>query len=211
MSTMALIRILAVAVVLATAGFIPSAVAQYHLCNRTEFVIVAAVGQRVADQWWSRGWWRLLPGDCATPIARQLNDRIYAVYAETERRTTAAEPRMWAGSVALCTSAEPFEVAAGADCRTRGYEQRGFQAVDVGDRIEWTTNFSSPSGWPTLDAARIAGAQRLLTLQGYPSGSIDGVAGQRTAAAVRAFQRQHGLPVDGFVTPALLSVIAGAF
>ena len=208
---MALIRVLTLAVVLTTAGFVPPAAAQYHLCNRTEFVIVAAIGQRVADQWWSRGWWRLLPGDCATPIARRLEDRIYAVYAETERRTTAAEPRVWMGPVALCTSTEPFEVATGTDCRSLGYQQRGFQAVEVGDRIEWTTNFTSLSGWPTLDAARIAGAQRLLNLQGYPSGSVDGVAGQRTAAAVRAFQRQHGLPVDGFVTPTLLSVIAEAF
>lgn len=43
--------------------------------------------------------------------------------------------------------------------------------------------------------------QMALASFGYPTGSIDGIWGRRTIEAVRAFQRDHGLAVDGIVGP----------
>jgi peptidoglycan hydrolase-like protein with peptidoglycan-binding domain len=43
--------------------------------------------------------------------------------------------------------------------------------------------------------------QFLLLRQGFPVGNFDGVFGPRTAEAVRAFQRWHGLAPDGAVGP----------
>jgi LysM repeat protein len=47
--------------------------------------------------------------------------------------------------------------------------------------------------------AQIAGLQFALRAQGLYHGAIDAVSGPRTVAAVRAFQRIHGLPVTGLV------------
>src|SRR5258706_13739594 len=46
---------------------------------------------------------------------------------------------------------------------------------------------------------QIAGLQVALRAQGLYHGAIDAVSGPGTVAAVRAFQRSHGLPVTGIV------------
>ena len=50
--------------------------------------------------------------------------------------------------------------------------------------------------------------QRLLTQRGYDTGGIDGIIGPRTRAALRAYQRDAGLPADGFATVRLLNRLA---
>lgn len=49
--------------------------------------------------------------------------------------------------------------------------------------------------------------QRLLTAKGYDTGGVDGIVGPRTRAALRAFQRDQGLPPDGFATVKLLGLL----
>ena len=50
-------------------------------------------------------------------------------------------------------------------------------------------------------------AQQLLTELGYNPGPIDGDYGRRTAAAVKAFQRDAGITQDGWIDQDLLSVL----
>jgi membrane-bound lytic murein transglycosylase B len=50
---------------------------------------------------------------------------------------------------------------------------------------------------------RFAFQQDLKTL-GYDPGTVDGMLGSNTRAALRAYQRARGLPADGFATKALL-------
>lgn len=56
--------------------------------------------------------------------------------------------------------------------------------------------------------ALIAEAQRGLRRHGFDAGPADGIAGPRTEAAVRAFQRRIGQRPDGVVDPALLRDLA---
>jgi len=58
------------------------------------------------------------------------------------------------------------------------------------------------SGDPT-----VAEAQRLLNNLGYDAGPVDGLYGPRTAAALRAFQEDHGLPADGLVDAGSVSAL----
>ena len=46
--------------------------------------------------------------------------------------------------------------------------------------------------------------QQLLNRLGFDAGSEDGLPGPRTRAAIRAFQKEHSLPPDGYPAPALL-------
>jgi hypothetical protein len=46
--------------------------------------------------------------------------------------------------------------------------------------------------------------QAELARHGYYDGPLDGVVGEGTRRAIRAYQRDHGLPVTGEITPELL-------
>ena len=54
------------------------------------------------------------------------------------------------------------------------------------------------------DDATVAAVQRRLARAGYYHGSIDGVIGPGTRSAVRAFERNNGLPADGVIDSQLL-------
>lgn len=49
--------------------------------------------------------------------------------------------------------------------------------------------------------------QTLLTSLGYATGEPDGVIGAQTRSAVRMYQKDKGLPADGFVTQGLLNLL----
>ena len=63
------------------------------------------------------------------------------------------------------------------------------------------------SGRPAASVVREI--QTRLRRLGYSVGAIDGRAGPRTAAAVEAFQRARGLPVDGRLSLELLHLLRG--
>jgi len=45
--------------------------------------------------------------------------------------------------------------------------------------------------------------QQILNRLGFDAGPEDGLPGSRTRSAVRAFQKEHSLPPDGYPSPAL--------
>jgi peptidoglycan hydrolase-like protein with peptidoglycan-binding domain len=53
-------------------------------------------------------------------------------------------------------------------------------------------------------------AQTSLKVLGYDPGPADGLMGQKTADALRAYQKACGLPSDGVLSAALLCHLAGA-
>jgi peptidoglycan hydrolase-like protein with peptidoglycan-binding domain len=57
---------------------------------------------------------------------------------------------------------------------------------------------------PQMAHAYIVGIQEELALHGYRAGPADGVMGPQTQAAIRAYQRDAGLPVTGVATKELL-------
>jgi hypothetical protein len=52
--------------------------------------------------------------------------------------------------------------------------------------------------------------QERLAALGYKPGKADGMMGPRTRAAIRAFERDHGMPQTGKITPELASALATA-
>jgi len=46
-----------------------------------------------------------------------------------------------------------------------------------------------------------------LTALGFDTGGADGVLGRRTRAALRGWQKTHGLAADGFPTTGLLAML----
>ena len=59
----------------------------------------------------------------------------------------------------------------------------------------------------TFDKAAVRAVQAALNAAGYDCGQPDGLAGKKTAAAVSAYQRDHGMPETGEITRALLEAL----
>jgi len=57
---------------------------------------------------------------------------------------------------------------------------------------------------PQMEQAYVVGIQKELRAHGYDAGPVDGALGPRTAAAIRRYQRDAGLPVDGVASKELL-------
>ena len=58
--------------------------------------------------------------------------------------------------------------------------------------------------------AEVKVCQELLTAQGYSPGTVDGVYGTQTIAAVTAYQRDHGLTADGICGPMTWAALEAA-
>ncbi|MFQ6018341.1 MAG: peptidoglycan-binding protein [Kiloniellaceae bacterium] len=68
----------------------------------------------------------------------------------------------------------------------------------------------SAAAEPSNDQNLVLSIQRNLKRIGMDPGPVDGRMGARTVAAIEAYQRQHGLPVDGRATRELLAHLDGA-
>ena len=88
-----------------------------------------------------------------------------------------------------------------------GAVQAGFTAPDLG-AMETRTLIRAATTVDEMPSemarAYIEDIQTELLARGYNAGPIDGVMGQRTSGAIRAYQRDVGLPVDGVASKELL-------
>jgi hypothetical protein len=82
-----------------------------------------------------------------------------------------------------------------------GYPYYGAYPYGYGYYAPGTTVYAT-SG--INDDATVAAVQRRLARGGYYHGSVDGVIGPGTRTAIRAFERNNGLPVDGVIDRQLL-------
>ncbi|WP_224703657.1 lytic murein transglycosylase [Devosia aquimaris] len=92
------------------------------------------------------------------------------------------------------------------------YNNSDSYALAVGhlaDRIIGGGDFATawPAGDFALTKAQRAELQTLLARAGYDVGSPDGVVGPKTRAAVLAWQKQMGVPADGYVSGRLLQAL----
>jgi hypothetical protein len=67
--------------------------------------------------------------------------------------------------------------------------------------------YSYQSGGYGVNGSLVIQVQRRLASAGYYSGPIDGVAGRGTRRAIRAYERSHGLPIDGAIHRRLLATM----
>ncbi|WP_136440019.1 lytic murein transglycosylase [Pacificoceanicola onchidii] len=78
-------------------------------------------------------------------------------------------------------------------------------AAYFGTRLTGAPVYDAGSPAQGLEGAQMKELQRKLDARGFDVGAIDGILGAGTRAAVRAVQKELGLPVDGWPTMALLS------
>lgn len=115
------------------------------LCNRTGYLVWAATGQLVEDNFETRGWVRIKPDECAQAINRTLTGRYYFYYAEAVNEegdvvVEAGRRKIWGGEKPLCSKSTRFVINGNDDCRARGFDQQFFRQIDTGSAQRWTVN-----------------------------------------------------------------------
>ncbi len=92
--------------------------------------------------------------------------------------------------------------------------KQGQTGANAGVPVESVAKAPAAPAGP--DPKTVANIQSRLSYLGYNPGPVDGIYGKQTARAIRAFQKDHGLTVDGQVSTALedriqLAPKAGSF
>jgi uncharacterized membrane protein len=175
-----------------TAGFVAQAHAALNLCNRTSYILYAASGYKDAANMITQGWTRLAPGDCAASITTPLKTPPYYVYAQTSRSHTGPS-HAWGGTTRLCVAHGNFALHTPLivpSCQATDSFTLPFSTVQPKHHGDWSVTFTESPGYPSLDAAKRAGFQRLLNDNGYDSGPADGSTNKRADDAMAAFRKR---------------------
>lgn len=107
------------------------------VCNKTAHPTHVALGFFNGTEWASKGWWTISPGACPKLIETPLDARFYYLYASDGGAGS------WGGTRSFCVAAnEKFEIIGRAACAGRGYDRKGFFAVDTGDAPDYIQRLS---------------------------------------------------------------------
>lgn len=130
--------VLALILLFTVAAAIEPARADFTVCNKATVTAKVALGEYNGTTWESRGWWTIRSQTCETLISGRLNARYYYLYG------TDGESGTWNGGTYFCTLAEPkFLIAGRGNCAARGYDRKGFFAVDTGNSPNWKQSLSN--------------------------------------------------------------------
>lgn len=168
--------------------------ADLRLCNRTSYVVDAAIGFEDKAAAATRGWFRIEPGQCRVVLRGTLDaDRVYLHARALELYGGA--PLAPSGHADLCVAGGNFVIAAARSCRS-GQKLARFTEVKPAETEQGLTASLAEEADYNDEQARLAGIQRLLALAGYDANPIDGVQGRKTEAALAQFVNDRKLTAD---------------
>ena len=168
--------------------------AKYSLCNKTSYVLSAAIAYVDGDRLATRGWWRLRPGQCKVVLTEPTDPGRYFVYAEAIPGHKGAL-RAWSGDTPLCVeNAGFFNLRNQEVCKEDPSRRRNFFTVDVTAEAKgnWQTDFAEAENYSVF-SAEVAGIQRLMRDVGASKGRIDGSLGRQTQRDLAAYRKKEGL------------------
>lgn len=170
-----------------------SARAALALCNRTSYVMDAAIGLESRGSIATRGWFRLIPGQCRQVYDGALETDTIYVHGRTPDIYGGA-PAARSGHADFCVSDKDFEIANARGCPSS--RQVSFSAARPSDVNGTPTVNLAEEGDYDDEQARLAGIQRLLVIAGYDANPIDGVDGAKTQGALAKFTKDRKLAAE---------------
>ena len=147
--------------------------AALKVCNRTSYVLYTAEGWSTGADNFTKGWTRIAPGDCATPVPEMLTAQSYYLYARSSQAHS-GPARAWGGTVNLCAKDANFSLktsSATAHCSGGDAFTMPFAEVDTHRMQSWTATLTESGAIRTDDDARGFGLDRLLRDNGYKTGN----------------------------------------
>jgi uncharacterized membrane protein len=185
------------------------AYADLKICNRMSYVVEVAIGIDEKAATATRGWFRIDPAACRvvaqgtlTADRILLNARALSLYGSS--------PIPQNGGDTLCIAPGDFVIAAARQCRA-GQTSAPFTQItptqaDDGNLVAYLAEDSEYDD----EQARLAGIQRLLAIAGYDATPIDSVDGPKTQAALAAFLKSRGMPIDIAQAPNFFTMMIAA-
>ena len=172
--------------------------AAMQLCNRTSYILYAAVGFQSGTAMTTQGWTRLAPGACQSPISQPPAGSNFYLLARTSQAHN-GPARIWGGTAQLCVKdgnfvlKTPFGTAA---CKGDESFNMPFSLVDTHGMKSWSTTFTESPDLGSMDAARIAGTKRLLADAGYKVGAPNVKPDKAAAKALGQFRTRMKLAAN---------------
>jgi uncharacterized membrane protein len=184
----------ALAIMVASGGLLACsspARAELELCNRTSYILYAAIAVQGKKSETTQGWTRIIPGDCKTAITEPLTRDIYYVYAHTSRAHAGAM-RAWGGNVKLCTSEANFRLTYNIGTVRCDPEATAlpFARINTKGKPVWATTFTESPEIDTAEAAAAAGLKRLLRDNGAKIPTLDSKSDKATTDALGIFRKR---------------------
>jgi len=195
--------------VLTLIAFASPAAADLEICNRTSFVLEAAIGIEEQGVAATRGWFRVDPGACRSVMHGDATFEKIFVHARALPVYGALKPLL--PSVAqLCVGEGEFLIGGARRCENARQRLAAFGEMKPRESENGrAVHLAEPADY-TPEQARLAAIQRLLTLAGAGAEPIDGMAGPRTDAALGQFLRERRLPPQVANAPDFLDVLIAA-
>lgn len=199
-----------VGAVLATLAVATGAKADLRFCNRTSYVLDLALGLEDKGGAATRGWFRVVPGQCRMVLQGTIEaDRLY-VHARA-LAVYGAPPVPQTEHAQMCVAEGNFVIAGPQPCSARKAQRRvAFTAVKPTETDQGLTATLSEEAEYDDDQARLAGVQRLLSLCGYDANPIDGIPDNKTDMAITQFLKDHQLAPAAAIAPSFFDTLADA-
>ena len=173
--------------------------AELTLCNRTSYLLDAAIGLEQRPTIATRGWFRIEPGQCRRVIEEPLDAALIYVHARTPPLYGTA-PLPQSGHANLCVGEKDFSIADARQCRLRQQLAR-FTAVKPAETEDGPRAVLAEAAEYSNEQARLAGIQRLLVIAGYDANPIDGVQGAKTESALAQFAKDRQMETAAVAAP----------
>lgn len=167
----------------------------WRLCNKTSYVIDAAIARPEGQSIVVDGWTKLRPGTCELALQGPLTPGVHFLFGHSSPAHRGGT-RNWGGDRPLCVDPTgSFSIESPPNCTDFGLETREFRPVLIERRTRWQTTFTETNNY-SFEQAEAAGVQRLLEDAGVFSGRVDGLLGRETRAAIADFLESQGLAAE---------------
>lgn len=179
-------RLIQILVFISAIGFALSAHARLEICNQTDLTLLVTVGYDTQeDKTVTEGWWKIFPGFCEVPVDVAMLKGNYYVHAESNPRSTMPIDEFGFGDdAALCVQANDFRIPDNKACPA-GSILVNYKQLGKNWRNNNVVNITHKKRrYKNLTRAKVAGAQRMLSILGYPMKEIDGMPGKQTIDAL---------------------------
>ena len=177
-----------------------------QLCNRTSYVVEAAIGIEDKGAAATRGWFRIDPGQCRPVMQGKVEAERVFVHTRA-LPVYGASPMAQAGHADLCIAEGTFLIAGARLCTKADQRLVRFTEVKPTETEQGLVLSLAEEAEYTPEQARLAGIQRLLVIAGYDASPVDGIEGKKTEAAIAQFSRERRLPGEAAAAPAFFDTL----
>ena len=114
----------------------------FFFCNKSEAPVWSALGEPASDEnYRSKGWWKLEPGECTKVVKGELKHDHYYVYGVIES-ARGQERRLAGGDKPLCVNPIKFNVLNTTSCEDQEIDDAVFRRFEIGGKESATFDFT---------------------------------------------------------------------